>query len=192
MRNIFGGLVGALVGSSMIAILLALPPTEYPSQFGLFWIIFSGSDSLLASAAGLLSSTTWMLYVMAWIAIGLVTAPFAKSEWNAMRTALWVGVFISAFAVSSTFLLDPSFWTIDRDARNIYLVLQFASGIAHSLLSLISSIPLATLLQKARRESDAPPPIKIETVCQCGAVFKSAPLMCAECGRSLRNESEVV
>ncbi|MHA1485409.1 MAG: hypothetical protein ACTSPR_08865 [Candidatus Thorarchaeota archaeon] len=36
----------------MIVILLALPPTEYPSPFGLFWIIFNGSDSLLASATG--------------------------------------------------------------------------------------------------------------------------------------------
>ena len=176
----------------MIVILLVLPPTEYPPPFGLFWMIFSGSDSLLASATGLLSSTTWISYIMAWIAIGLVTAPFAKSEWNAVRTALWVGVFISVFAVSSTFLLDPSFWTVDRDARNIYLVLQFASGIVHSLLSLVISIPLATLLQKARRESDAPPPIKIETVCLCGAVFKSAPLMCAECGRTLRNVPEAV
>ena len=192
MRNIFGGLVGTLVGSSMIVILLVLPPTEYPPPFGLFWMIFSGSDSLLASATGLLSSTTWISYIMAWIAIGLVTAPFAKSEWNAVRTALWVGVFISVFAVSSTFLLDPSFWTVDRDARNIYLVLQFASGILHSLLSLVISIPLAALLQKARRESDAPPPIKIETVCLCGAVFKSAPLMCAECGRTLRSEPEAV
>ena len=190
LRNILGGLVGALVGSSMIVILLALPPTEYPSPFDLFWMIFSGSDSLLASATGLLSSTTWILYVITWIAIGLVTAPFAKSEWNAVRTALWVGVVLSVFAVSSTLLLDPSLWTIDRDARNIYLVLQFASGIAYSLLSLVSSIPLAMLLQKARRESEAPLPIKIETVCQCGAVFKSAPLMCAECGRTLRNESE--
>lgn len=192
LRNIFGGLVGALVGSSMIVILLVSPPTEYPSPFGLFWMIFSGSDSLLASTTGLLNSTTWILYVIAWIAIGLVTAPFARSEWNAVRTALWVGVFISAFAVSSALLLDPSLWTVDRDARNIYLVLQFASGIVHSLLSLVSSIPLATLLQKARRESDAPPPIKIETICQCGAVFKSAPLMCAECGRPLRNEPEAV
>jgi len=101
-------------------------------------------------------------------------------------------VFISVFAIASTFLLEPSLWTGDRDARNIYLVLQFAGGIACSLLSLVSSIPLTTLLQKARREADVPPPIKIETVCQCGAVFKSAPLMCAECGRSLRKEPEVV
>jgi len=192
MRNIVGGLVGALVGSSMIVIMLAVPPTEYPSPFSQFWIVFSGSDSLLASATGLLSSTTWIIYVMAWIAIGLITAPFAKSEWNAVRTALWVGVFLSAFAVSSALLLDPSLWTLDRDARNIYLVLQFASGIAYSLLSLVSSIPLAILLQKARRESEAPLPIKIETICECGAVFKSAPLMCAECGRILRNESEAV
>ena len=192
MRNIIGGLVGALVGSSMIVILLALLPTEYPSPFGLFWTVFSGSDSLLTSATGLLSSTTWILYVMTWIAIGVVTAPFAKSEWNAVRTALWVGVFLSVFAVSSALLLDPSLWTLDRDARNIYLVLQFASGIAYSLLSLVSSIPLAILLQKVRRESDVPPPIKIETICECGAVFKSAPLMCAECGRILRNEPEAV
>jgi hypothetical protein len=192
MRNIIGGLVGALVGSSMIAILLALLPTEYPSPFGLFWIAFSGSDSLLDSATGLLSSTTWILYVMTWIAIGLVTAPFAKSEWNAVRTALWVGVFLSIFAVSSALLLDPSLWTLDRDARNIYLILQFATGIAYSLLALVSSIPLAILLQKVRRESDVPPPIKIETICECGAVFKSAPLMCAECGRILRNEPEAV
>ncbi|MCK4483494.1 MAG: hypothetical protein KAU89_01630 [Candidatus Thorarchaeota archaeon] len=192
MRNIIGGLVGALVGSSMIVILLALLPTEYPSPFGLFWMVFSGSDSLLASATGLLSSTTWILYVMVWIAIGLVTAPFAESEWNAVRTALWVGVFLSVFAISSALVLDPSLWTQDRDARNIYLVLQFASGIAYSLLSLVSSIPLARLLQKARRKSDVPPPIKIETICECGAIFKSAPLMCAECGRILRNEPEAV
>ena len=192
MRNIIGGLVGALLGSSVIVILLALPPTEHPSPFNLFWIVFSGSDSLLASATGLLSSTTWILYVMVWIAIGLVTAPFAKSEWNAVRTALWVGVFISIFAVSSALLLDPSLWTLDRDARNVYLALQFASGIGYSLLSLVSAIPLAILLQKARRKADVPPPIKIETICECGAIFKSAPLMCAECGRVLRNTSEAV
>ena len=192
MRNIIGGLVGALVGSSMIVILLALLPTEYPSPFGLFWIAFSGSDSLLASATGLLSSTTWIFYVMTWIVIGLVTAPFADSEWNAVRTALWVGVFLSVFAVFSALLLDPTLWTLDREARNIYLVLQFASGIAYSLLSLVSSIPSTILLQKARRESEAPPPTKIETICECGAVFKSAPLMCAECGEILRNESEAV
>ena len=187
MRNIIGGLVGALLGSSVIVILLALPPTEYPSPIGT-----SRLTMPVASATGLLSSTTWILYVMVWIAIGLVTAPFAKSEWNAVRTALWVGVFISIFAVSSALLLDPSLWTLDRDARNVYLALQFASGIGYSLLSLVSAIPLAILLQKARRKADVPPPIKIETICECGAIFKSAPLMCAECGRVLRNTSEAV
>jgi hypothetical protein len=33
--------------------------------------------------------------------------------------------------------------------------------------------------------SEAKPPEKIETVCECGAVFKSRPMLCSECGRQL-------
>jgi hypothetical protein len=51
----------------------------------------------------------------------------------------------------------------------------------------VSSIPAVRIISKFRKEKDLPPPERIETICQCGVVYKSRPLLCAECGRSLTN-----
>jgi hypothetical protein len=38
------------------------------------------------------------------------------------------------------------------------------------------------------REREHPIPEKIETICECGAMFKSIPMMCSECGKIFSEE----
>jgi hypothetical protein len=49
---------------------------------------------------------------------------------------------------------------------------------------------MSLLMIRARKQSEVPIPQLIETRCQCGAVFKSKPLICSECGAVLRDAED--
>ncbi|MHA2042373.1 MAG: hypothetical protein ACW975_10975 [Candidatus Thorarchaeota archaeon] len=118
--------------------------------------------------------------------MGLVIAPFSKSGWNAVRSAVWTGVWVSIWALTSILLLNPAFWSDPN--RNLDLLLLFTSTIISASLTLLSAYPISRIIRIARRERELPIPEKIETICECGAVFKSKPLVCSECGRTLSEE----
>jgi hypothetical protein len=126
--------------------------------------------------------------ILIWGAAGVVVAPFGVSEWNLLRTSVWMGGIIAAFAVSSTLLVNPEFWL--QNDRNLLLALLYVETILASLIS----VPFSLLVFKAKKRwlKKAPEPIpqKIETVCECGAVYKSNPLICVECGRQLRENTK--
>lgn len=189
MRNLIGGISGALLGSFILSHVLTLSNPGYPQAFTLIWPLLVGSSALLSTAQHLFDFSIIGWYILVWLLIGVISGAFSISKWNVVRTIIWVGVIVAITALASLLLLNPSFW--DSARRNVYLVILFARSILTSLISLISGIPMVTLLLRLRRETEAPLPQKIETVCDCGAVYKSRPLICAECGKTLRKHPEV-
>ncbi len=185
MRNSVGGVVSAILGTICIVLLLSIPSTTYPDPFGALWFLFEGSVSLQSTLQNFISAYDVIAYIITWISIGFVASFFSRSEWNAVRTVIWAGVSIAVLSVTSRLLTDPLFW--NSTDRNIVLVVMFMSAILASLIALVSSIPAVRIISNFRKESDLPPPDRIETVCQCGAVYKSHPILCAECGRLLTN-----
>ncbi|MFW9799314.1 MAG: hypothetical protein ACFFD9_02680 [Candidatus Thorarchaeota archaeon] len=183
MRNLLGGLVGALVGAWFLVTFLALEPTPYPSPFDSFWILLHGAAQLQQALPYLLDSETIGLYLASWLVVGIVTGLFSKSSWNAVRTSVWAGIVVFLLTLTSILVLEPIFWTSPN--RNWDLVFLFASSIIVASLSLLSSVPTVRILKILQRGKTLPPPQKIQTVCECGAVFKSRPILCSNCGRRL-------
>lgn len=193
MRNLVGGLLGIVVGScAFVGVTGLLPPQPaYPEPFNTIWFILDGSWSLQSTIQGLFNYPTAAAYLISWIIIGMIIAPFSRKGWNTLRSALWVGVFLAIFALISLLLKNPSFWDVALNPmRNYALVIQFAMSMVASLFVMISALPITAAVEMVRRTAEPPIPGKIETVCQCGAVFKSNPLICSECGAILRNSDD--
>lgn len=184
MRNSLGGLIGILIGSLTIVLLLSIPDPVYSWPYSSVWFIFSGSNALKSSIDGLLNLDTTVSYILTWIIVGLFIAPFSKKGWNTLRSALWGGLFLGIIAIASHILLHTEFWI--APTRNIELFYHFAISILVSLFALLSAIPTTFVIERIRKQSEEPIPEKIETSCECGAIFKSNPLICSECGRQLR------
>ncbi len=182
MKNAVGGFLGALLGSCLIVWLLTLPRVVYPDPFDMVWFLLVGSAALQTTAAGLLNISTALVYFIVWLIIGLVISPFSKSNWNSVRTAVWTSVFLALFTTMSAVLLDPLFWT--SGARNTRLIEFFATSLLFAPLALAAAVPVRVSVIRLRRK-EAQFPENIETVCECGAVFKSKPMLCSECGRVL-------
>ncbi|MHA2603293.1 MAG: hypothetical protein AM324_014320 [Candidatus Thorarchaeota archaeon SMTZ1-83] len=183
VRNLLGGLIGSVVGAGVLAILLAPHPVAYPSPFDNIWVLLVGCENLQQSVPHLLDPNTAGSFLASWLVIGVVVAPFSKSYWNAVRTSVWVGVVIGIVSLSSILIVNPAFWT--SATRNWDLVVLFSTSIIVGLLSLVAALPLVKLISLAQSETKLPPPESILTTCECGAVFKSRPLLCSECGRQL-------
>lgn len=188
MKNFVGGFIAVIIGSLAITILLQLPPPSYPEPFNDIWYILTGSNALQKTLFSPTTAPTILLYFASWVIIGLIIGLFSKPGWNTVRSAIWVGLICAIFALISLLLLKPDFWT--SSSRNIELLSQFSISLVLSILSLISGVPTAMIVERLGIESEPPIPSKIETVCECGAVFKSKPLMCSECGRPLNLENE--
>jgi hypothetical protein len=184
MRNSLGGFIGVLVGSVTIVMLLSIPNPEYSWPYSSLWYILSGSSALYSSFEGFLNPSTVMGYLLTWIIVGLAISPFSNKGWNTLRTALWGGLFLGILSLSSMMLLDANFWT--SPSRNIELLYYFVISIFVSLCSLPSAVPTTFVIERIRKQSEEPIPEKIETICDCGAIFKSNPLICSECGKQLR------
>lgn len=183
MRNILSSLVAVLVGSTLIVMLLSLPQPAYPEPSGVVWFILLGSSTLQSTFSYILNPSVVFAYLVSWIVVGLIIGPFSNAGWNTIRSALWVGLIHAILALASLLLLNPAFW--GAPSRNFDLLYQFTTSLFVSLLALPSALPTAMLIRRIRKKSDPPVPIKIETTCECGAVFKSKPMLCSECGRQL-------
>jgi hypothetical protein len=183
MRNILSSLVAVVIGSIVIVILLDLTQPAYPEPFSLLWILLLGSSTLQSTFSFIFDPSVVFMYLVSWIVIGLIVGPFSKAGWNTLRSTLWVGLIHAILALASLLLLDPAFWGLP--SRNFDLLYQFATSMIVALLALPSALPTALLIGRIQKQSDPPVPTKIETRCECGAVFKSKPMLCSECGRRL-------
>lgn len=190
MRNLAGGLMGIIIGSFSLVALAGLSPTQpaYPEPFNALWFMLDGSGALQSTFQGLFNLSSAGAYLISWVIVGIVIAPFSKKGWNTLRSIVWAGVFLAIFALISRVLQNPSFWDVNLNPmRNYDLVYQFAMSIVVSLFAMISAIPITASIEKVRKPSEPPLPVKIETLCKCGAIFKSNPLICSECGSVLRD-----
>ena len=187
MRNFVSGLLAVIIGSTAIVLLLGLAQPAYPEPFSVVWFLLAGSSALQSTLFNPLTPMLVVLYIMSWIIIGLVIGPFSKPGWNTVRSALWVGLIHALLALTSLLLLDSEFW--GSASRNFDLLSQFTISLILSLLTLPSALPTAIIIEKLGRQAEPPIPSKIETICECGAVFKSNPMMCSECGRTLNSSS---
>lgn len=186
MRNILSGLLAVLAGSYVLVLLLGLSQPLYPDPISMIWIILAGSSSLQSTFSFIFDPSVALAYITSWIVIGLIIGPFSKAGWNTVRSALWVGLIHAILALASLLLLEPTFWDIVINPnRNLALFYQFATSLIVALLTLPSAIPTALIVNKLGQQSEPPVPTKIETKCECGAVFQSKPMICSECGRRL-------
>ncbi|MHA1907444.1 MAG: hypothetical protein ACW98Y_09140 [Candidatus Thorarchaeota archaeon] len=183
MRNLLGGAIGALVGTSLVCYLAALSPNVYPDLFGIIWFLLDGARFLESTLEVILTNGQVIEVLTVWLLIGIFISPFSKTEANTVRTVIWLGVILGSFSVASVLLMDPTFW--GSQERNVSLLVLYIRIIITSLLPLFSAIPLVWLGKKLRKNKEVVAPDKIETTCLCGAVFKSKPMICAECGRTL-------
>ncbi|MFW9788470.1 MAG: hypothetical protein ACFFE2_07860 [Candidatus Thorarchaeota archaeon] len=188
MKNFVGGLLAVFIGSMVIVMFLGLTQPVYPEPFNIFWFLFAGSYAIQTTLLNPLTLISVGLYILTWIVMGLVIAPFSKPGWNTVRSALWVGLIHAVLALMSTLFTEPGFW--ESASRNYQLLTKFTTSLLLSILSLPAAIPAAIIVERVGREAEPPIPSKIETVCECGAVFKSKPMMCSECGRILNKPTE--
>ncbi|MFW9862580.1 MAG: hypothetical protein ACFFET_09865 [Candidatus Thorarchaeota archaeon] len=189
MRNMLGGLLAAIIGSWLLVFILNLSQPAYPQELIFLWGLLTGSQYLSHTYTLLSDPFALVSYSAVWVIMGFIIAPFSKSGWNSVRTAVWTGVWVSVWALTSILLLDPAFWSDPN--RNWSLLILFTSTIMTASISLLSAYPAARIIRLASRERELPIPEKIETRCQCGAVFKSKPIVCSECGRTLHNERTI-
>jgi len=188
MRNFAGGFAGSILAMALAYFLIDNISIAYPENVEMLGFLLTGSVILSGSLESIISLNSIFELILVWGLVGLIVAPFGVSEWNLLRTAVWMGGIIATFALSSTLLVNPGFWV--QNDRNLLLAFLYARTIMASLIS----VPFSFLVFNAKKRwlSKRPEPIpeKIETVCECGAVYKSNPLVCVECGRQLREQTE--
>jgi hypothetical protein len=193
MRNLAGGLIGIVVGSYLIVALVGFSPPEpaYSDPFNVMWPLFVGSLALRSTLQGFFDGQVALFYLVTWLVIGIIIAPFSRKGWNTARTAVWGGVALAILALIAQLFGDPAYWDTTLNLlRNYDLLYQFAISLVTSLMTLLSAIPLTIVIDRARQTAEPPISDKIETRCDCGAVFKSNPLICSECGAILRKSED--
>lgn len=188
MRNFVSGLLAVIIGSTAIVIMLGLAQPAYPEPFSMIWFLLAGSSALQSTLFNPLTPIVVVLYIVSWVIIGLVIGPFSRPGWNTVRSALWVGLIHAILALISLLFLDSEFWGSAN--RNIDLLSQFMTSLILAILTLPSAFPTAMIVDRLGRQAEPPIPSRIETVCECGAVFKSNPMICSECGRTLNSSME--
>lgn len=186
MKNFIGGLSGVVVGSIIIVIGLGLETPLYPEPFNVVWFLLVGNHAIQATLFEPIMPSVLISYILTWVIIGLIIGIFSKPGWNTVRSAIWVGLINAIFALISLLLLEPEFWI--SATRNFDLLFQFVASLVLSILALPSAFPISMVMERLRHQTEPPIPLRIETVCECGATFKSNPLICSECGRMLNRE----
>lgn len=189
MRNFLGGLIGIIIGSFSLVTLAGLNSSQppLPDPFKALWFLLNGSWVFQSTLQELFNQSLVTSLLLSWLIIGIVISPFSRKGWNLLRSVLWVGVLLTIFALMFQILENPSFWDVNLNpTRNYDLLFQLVTSIVVCLFALPSAIPITIAIEKVQQTKDPPIPDKIETKCECGAVYKSIPLICSECGRTLR------
>ena len=189
MRNFLGGLIGAVVGSTITVYFLGISSPNYPESFTSIWFFLVGSEILKSTNQYIPPTHSTLIIICTWLIIGVILSFFSESTWNGIRTTIWTGAVIAIFSLISILLLDPVFWV--SESRNWDLVIHFSESILYSLFSLITTAPLVFIRIKIQRKKEIAPPERIETICECGAVFKSKPMLCSVCGKTLAESNEI-
>ena len=187
MRNFLGGALGFLIGVALSLLLLATSTPEFPQSVEILVPILVGAQ-LLHPTEVANNFELFPIYVIIWLIIGVFSGLSATSKWNTLRTSLWVSIFVVLFSLLSIFILDPTLWTADQLQRNWGLILHFVAGLCVIPLTMPTAIPVYVIINRIQTEAEQPQPEKIETRCICGAVFRSNPLICSDCGRILRED----
>ena len=185
MRNFLGGLVAIVIGSFAVMLFMGLEQPIYPEPYNLLGFLLAGSSALQSTLFGPLTVVLVVQYVAVWCLIGFIIGPFSKVGWNTVRSAIWTGLLLGIFALISLLLLDSEFWGSVN--RNIDLLSQFVTSLVLTVLTLPTALPTAMLFERIGKQAEPAIPDQIETVCECGAVFKSNPMLCSECGRELNS-----
>lgn len=175
-----------MAGSITLVLLLGATPPTYPSPFDQISYLLSGARLLLDTVPGFTSVGTVVPYVLSWLLIGVIASIFSTRGWNTVRTLLWSSLVSGLLVVISEALLND-FW--NSPSRNLDLVVLFGQMATFSMIALLTAYPLTLIKEMALRKSEDPIPDRVETTCECGAVFRSNPLICSECGRILREKS---
>ncbi|MBD3406661.1 MAG: hypothetical protein GF411_11150 [Candidatus Lokiarchaeota archaeon] len=185
MRNMIGGIIGAIIGTICIVFLRNPEPITYPSPYDILSPLLHGSI-LLQDLSMLFLFHGLLGYLLVWFAVGLIGGIFSESKWNTIRTVFWTGVVIAILSIISMILEDSTFWTGDQNERNLIILFQFIKSIGASMLALLSAVPVVLVKKQILSENESIAPPIIESTCECGAVFKSNPIICSECGNVLR------
>ncbi|TFH07684.1 MAG: hypothetical protein E4H14_07920 [Candidatus Thorarchaeota archaeon] len=185
MRNLLGGIIGILIGSMVLVTLVGLSNPIYSWPYNMIWFLLSGSDALRLFIDGFFNPILSLGYILTWVLIGVIIGLFSKKGWNTLRSALWAGLILGILSLASILLQDAGYWT--APTRNLNLLYHFIGSILVSLSLIPSAIPVTIVIERVRKQAEAPIPDKIESICDCGAVFKSNPLICSECGNQLRD-----
>ncbi len=186
MKNFIGAFLGFVVGSlALWASGLEIP--QYPSPYGIIGILLAAATALLNTFSIIASGIGILEHITAWLLIGLASGLLSKGKWNNVRTSVWIGIIIGVLHVASKLLLNPSFW--NQSDRNLVILLSFVVVLPTSQITLVSSIPVSYLVRRIRADEPPQAPERIETRCQCGAVFKSNPMICSECGMILEQNN---
>lgn len=184
MRNFISALIALNIGSLIV---MGLASQSYPEPFELVAFLLSGSVVLMSLLETLLSFRLESLVIVAWLIMGLIVGITAESKWNSIRTVVWIGVMMAILDLASMFLNNPALWSSNQVERNILIIMQLIKGQIIGLFTLITALPVIVLIGMFRRPMQIEPK-PIMTVCECGAVFKSRPAICSECGRVLHDE----
>jgi hypothetical protein len=180
-----GAITSVLLGSYLAVALMQVSVPEYPSPFDTIGFLIAGGATLNSAISVILNSNVIITYISIWFIAGIIAGIFSVSEGNTIRTALWIGGIIGVLSVLSAFLQNPSMWFGDMVERNSFLLAQFIQAIPTALLSVPTAVLVAHIKGKLLTETEPEPPKQIRTVCECGAIYKSKPMLCAECGRVL-------
>ncbi|MDF1540464.1 MAG: hypothetical protein P1Q69_16330 [Candidatus Thorarchaeota archaeon] len=183
MKNLIGGIIGTVTVSALMPIFHIPPLYGYPEPFSDIWVILNGPQSVVFALQNLQFPHYLFGLLVSFIAAGIIVSLFSESVGKSIRTSLWMGVVLGTVLIASVLVVDPSFWTMEN--RNITLVIFYIQNILVSLISLVSAIPLVWLRIRLKDGGAISAPPVIQTTCDCGAVYKSKPMICSECGRTL-------
>ncbi|MHA1960177.1 MAG: hypothetical protein ACW99U_08105 [Candidatus Thorarchaeota archaeon] len=189
MRNFLGALISVFVGASLTVNIQGLVSPSYPAPLDIGWFILAGSESLVSSVLDAMNPTDALVSIAVWIIMGMIAGLAANSRWNTVRSVLWMGALVAILGLVSVFALTPGLWFQEQAARNAMILIRLLTALTISTVSMIGALPTTVLIQAARKKTFAVPPERIVTRCECGAVFKSKPLICSECGRVLDDTS---
>lgn len=184
MRNFGGALAAALVGAYLTDVWVS----GIRGSTDVLTRILRGGEYLLSVQGVVDHVLNPLTHLPTWLLMGVIAGVVAKRGWNSVRSSLWLGAVLSALAIAALLISNPSLW--DSPERNTTLFLVFAQGILLSQVSLVTILPTSIAVEVLTRGGTVPPPESILTRCECGAVFKSRPLICSECGRELGTEDD--
>ena len=187
MRNFLGGAIGFLIGLVLSNILLATSIPAFPQSVQSIVPILVGAQ-LLHPTSVVNNYELLPPYIIIWLIIGIFSGLFATSKWNTLRTSLWTSILVVLLSLITMFILDPTLWTANQLQRNWGIILHSIAGLGVIPVTLPTAIPVYSIIRRIRTEAEQPQPEKIETRCTCGAVYRSNPLICSECGRTLRED----